>query len=70
MDDAGAGSRQIRLVLLHSAPAPGIHSQSEIERALHHEMIAGIPTAPDLADTGVGNAKPMVRIEPQGLVAQ
>jgi pilus assembly protein CpaE len=70
LDNAGVGNHKIGLVLLHRTPAPGILSRTRIEQTLGHEMVAGIPPAPDLANTSVENTKPMVRIEPQGLVTQ
>lgn len=70
LDELGIGSQNVRLVLIHRVPVSGALSRSMIEQTLHREMIAGIPPASDLAYESVSNSKPMVQIQPRGLVAQ
>ncbi len=66
----GIGSQKARIVLIHRVGVSGALSRSMIEQTLRHEMIAGIPPSPDIAYESVQNGKPMVEIQPQGLVAQ
>ncbi len=70
LEASEVGRQKVRLVLMHRAPAPGTISRNMVEEALHCEMIAGMPPAPDLAYRSGENGKPMVEIEPHSLVAQ
>jgi DNA-binding response OmpR family regulator len=70
LDALNISGQKVRIVLIHRAPASGTLNREMIEQTLHREMIAGIPPAPDLAYESVKNGKPMVLIQPQGLVAQ
>ncbi len=70
LDVLGIGREKTRVVLIHRVPAAGALNRYVIEQTLHREMIAGIPLMPDLAYESVENGKPMVEIQPHGLVAQ
>ncbi len=70
MDDLGIGSHRAKLVLIHRVPASGALSRTMIEQTLHREMIGGIPPASDLAYQSARSGKPMVLIQPRGLVTQ
>lgn len=70
MEMHGIEGNKIRITLLHRVSASGIVSRHHIEQELGHEMIAGIPPAPDLAYESVENGKPMVEIQPHSLVTR
>jgi pilus assembly protein CpaE len=70
LDQLGIGSHRVKLVLIHRVPASGALSRTMIEQTLHREMIGGIPPAADLAYQSARSSKPMVQIQPRGLVAQ
>ena len=70
LDELDIGSHNVQLVLIHRVPASGALSRTMIEQTLHREMIGGIPPASDLAYESARHGKPMVQIQPRGLVAQ
>lgn len=70
LDKLGIGSKKAQIVLLHRMPVPATVTRNMVEQTLHRDMIATIPSAPDLAYESVLKSKPMVDIQPQGLVAQ
>ncbi len=70
LDELGIRSHRVKLVLIHRVPSSGALSRTMIEQTLHREMIGGIPPASDLAYQSARSGKPMVQIQPRGLVAQ
>lgn len=70
LDQRNIGAYKVKIVLVHRVPAAASLSRFSIEDALQHTMICSIPPVPDLAYESAQNGKPMVMIQPQGLIAQ
>jgi len=70
LDQHNIGAYKVKLVLVHRVPAAASLSRFSIEDALQHTMICSIPPVPDLAYESTQNGKPMVMIQPHGLIAQ
>lgn len=70
LDQRNIGAYKVKIVLVHRVPASASLSRFSIEDALQHTMICSIPPVPDLAHESAQNGKPMVMLQPQGLIAQ
>jgi pilus assembly protein CpaE len=70
LEDLHVGRHKTNIVLIHRVPASSALSRSMIEQSIQRNMVAGIPPASDLAYESIENGKPMVEMQPQGLVAQ
>lgn len=70
LDTSNIGAFKVKLVLIHRAPAAASLSRFTIEDSLQRTMICSIPPVPDLAYESAQGGKPMVMIQPHGLIAQ
>jgi DNA-binding response OmpR family regulator len=70
LDASNIGAYKVKLVLIHRAPVAASLSRFTIEDSLQHTMICSIPPVPDLAYESAQGGKPMVMIQPHGLIAQ
>ena len=70
LDGLSIDSQKARIILLHRSPVTGSLSSSTVVQTLHREMIAAIPPVPDLALESIQSGKPIVELQPHGLVTQ
>lgn len=70
LDQQSIGAHKARIVLINRIPAISSLNRNTVEQKLHREMICGIPPAPDLAHESAQTGRPMVVIQPQGLISQ
>ncbi len=70
LDGLDIDSQKARIILLHRSPVTGSLSSSTVVQTLHREMIAAIPPVPDLALESIQSGKPIVELQPHGLVTQ
>lgn len=70
LEQSNIGAYKEKIVLIHRVPAVSSLSRFTIEDTLQRTMICSIPPAPDLAYESAQNMKPMVMIQPHGLIAQ
>ncbi len=70
LDRYNIGAYKAKIVLINRTPAAASLSRQNIETTLQHTMICSIPPLPDLAHESAQSGRPMVMIQPRGLVAQ
>ncbi len=70
LDQQNIGAHKARVVLINRIPAVSSLNRNAVEQKLQREMICGIPPAPDLAYESAQTGRPMVAIQPQGLISQ
>ncbi len=70
LDRYNIGAYKAKIVLINRTPAAASLNRQDIESNLQHTMICSIPPAPDLAHESAQSGRPMVLIQPHGLVAQ
>ncbi len=65
----GLPAERIGVVVVNATHAPtGVHIQ-ELEYQLQVSVLGDIPAAPELADLAAENGKPMVTLQPDGMIA-
>ena len=70
LEKINIGRYKIAPVVIHRAPTAGSISRELLEEQLDADLLANIPPAPDMAYQSWDNARPMVLLQPQSLVAQ
>ncbi|MEJ5309294.1 MAG: response regulator [Anaerolineae bacterium] len=70
LDRYNIGAYKAKIVLINRTPAAASLNRQDIESNLQHTMICSIPPVPDLAYESAQSGRPMVLIQPHGLVAQ
>jgi len=70
LDKLNIGAHKARAVLINRVPAVSSMNRNTVEQKLQREMICGIPPVPDLAYESAQTGKPMVTLQPQGLISQ
>ena len=70
LEKINIGRYKIAPVVIHRAPTVGSISRELLEEQLDADLLANIPPAPDMAYQSWDNARPMVLLQPQSLVAQ
>jgi pilus assembly protein CpaE len=70
LDKRNIGAHKARIVLINRVPAVSSLNRNTVEQALEREMICGIPPVPDLAYESAQTGKPMVNLQPRGLISQ
>ena len=70
LEKMNIGRYKIAPVVIHRAPTAGSISRELLEKQLDADLLANIPPAPDMAYQSWDNARPMVLLQPQSLVAQ
>ncbi|HOT92747.1 MAG TPA: response regulator [Anaerolineae bacterium] len=70
LDRQNIGAYKTKIVLINRIPGAASLNRMDIENTLQHPMICSIPPAPDLAYESVQSGRPMVTVQPNGLLAQ
>lgn len=70
LEKINIGRYKVAPVIIQHAPTAGSISRELLEEQLDADLLANIPPAPDMAYQSWNNARPMVLLQPQSLVAQ